>query len=856
MSKKPKYPLVMTSEGDKDIKKGKGKLKSMSPKAFLDAARPLHVGKNDRKLIDSFKGQIQRHDSLGQLKLYKDGKEDGRHRATASKELGVAKVPVIDYRKGRAEGGLILEDRYPTHYMPHVGRQVMQQGGEPQLTGEVGFLEDDQQAAPLPTFAQPQAQEVTQALDVARAAAQPKKEYAPFGVLPLKETDEGIEFDPYAGLLGTVTRPFKYFTETMSGQKPMDPTSDEAIRAATDLAGAIAGGATAFERPRGALASGPSRPGMGHNMPPEPIAPERVTNPLGMHSHAAEVARNLPQQKGTIEQMLAMIRNKPGVNPEEFHWSGIEQAFQPGQKVTGEEIASHFESKLPQVQETMYGGAEHELKYGSQDWSPQQWQNAIRRAEMNRDFDRAEALMSEWETSEGFGAGPKAPKYPDYVTPGGTNYREIVLHHPPSWKPEITEKYGRFGFTGPDGKFRDYWTKSEAEQAAKSFARGAGDFTESHHNEPNILGHLRMSDMQGPSGEKILNVHEFQSDWGQKARTHGVLTGKEAEDKATLIAKRDEVSQKITDLVKEIREGVKESLIGGGFNEDDASRMVEQQSPQRLASLFNKSAEAEYLKLLDESSTLHDDIAAVDSRKPAAPYVTSREGQHNTPGWTDLLIKRVMQEAEKGNYDKVVWDTPREQGARYHNMPKIVKGMEGYYGDVLPRRFKKVVPNIKLGEHRVGAPQTDIDFSLNNISDNVPGADTALWAAKEEHPDLNNMQLMRKLGIYDDFMIVEAAKRQITLPEVVIRPMGEDMFAVIDEESGATLGSFAEREEADAAANNYLGQMAEALIKQAEVKRPGFEMTPELKEHVRKGLPAYREGGEVEGAIHVAKNLR
>ena len=693
----------------------------------------------------------------------------------------------------------LLEDQYPTHYLPGVGRQVMANGGAP-VEGEVSFLEDDQ--APLPTFAQPQTQSVTQALDAARAV--PKKEYAPFGVLPLKETDEGIEFDPYAGLLGTVTRPAKYFYETMSGQKEMDPTSDEAIRAATDIAGAVTGGSTAFERPSGALAAGASRP---------VAETPRITNPLGMHSAAAEVARALPQQTGTIEQMLAMIKNK--VNPEELHWSGVSKAFEPGQKVTAEELASHFESKLPSIQETVYGDVEGAVK---------------------------------------------DPRYDDLHlrTRGGENYREIVLHHTPNWTPQIEEKYGRFGFTGPDNKYRDYWTRQEAEQAAKSMARTAGDFTESHHDEPNIIGHLRMSDMAGPEGEKILNVHEFQSDWGQKARKHGVITGKEAEDRAALIQQRNDLDKVIRDEYGKMKQEAIEKFKQAGFDEETSSKAVERQSPNSVAQLARGVEGVEnYNRLIEQRAQLYDDINAVSSRIPAAPYVSSREGQHNTPGWTDLLIKRVMQEAEKGGYDKVVWDTPREQGQRYMNMPNIVKGMKGYYGDVLPKRFKKVVPEAKLGEHDVGAPQTKIDFSLNHIKENVPGEEAKLWAAKEEHPDLNNEQLLRMTGLYTDFMIVEAAHRGITLPDVYVSKAWADegKFPVYDEDAGHSIGMFESLEEANAAANSYLEQKAEEAINSGHAKRPGFAMTPELKERVRKGFSAYRRGGEVEDAIDVAKSL-
>jgi hypothetical protein len=94
----------------------------------------------------------------------------------------------------------------------------------------------------------------------------PKKEYKPFGVLPLKEDESGIHFDPYSGALGSITRPAKYFYDTMSGKKEMDPTSEESIRNAVDLAGAVTLGAGAGEAPAGALRAGAIREG-GPNTP-------------------------------------------------------------------------------------------------------------------------------------------------------------------------------------------------------------------------------------------------------------------------------------------------------------------------------------------------------------------------------------------------------------------------------------------------------------------------------------------------------------------------------------------------------------------------------------------------------------
>ena len=183
----------------------------------------------------------------------------------------------------------------------------------------------------------------------------------------------------------------------------VDPMSDEGIKRTTDLAGIAMTGSFGGTKPAGALASGASReaeplmtktqsqaaakanweknPDPNFNSwqhkwnveegqkyrvaPPQKTEPlpvvqqkptgfqlpepyNRVTNPAGFYSHAAEAARALPQQKGTLEQMLAALKGY-GVKPEEIRWSGVEQAFADRPNVTSEELAQHFEQKLPKV---------------------------------------------------------------------------------------------------------------------------------------------------------------------------------------------------------------------------------------------------------------------------------------------------------------------------------------------------------------------------------------------------------------------------------------------------------------------------------------------------------------------------
>ena len=83
------------------------------------------------------------------------------------------------------------------------------------------------------------------------------------------------------------------------------------------------------------------------------------------------------------------------------------------------------------------------------------------------------------------------PKFEAYQTPGGENYREILMTAP---------DYG-------------------------ATAKGEKGFIGGHWDEPNVLAHMRVNDRTLPSGEKALHVEEWQSDWANEVRKQGKFRG-------------------------------------------------------------------------------------------------------------------------------------------------------------------------------------------------------------------------------------------------------------------------------------------------------------------------------------------
>jgi hypothetical protein len=96
-------PYPMEDKGkwwaNEDFAQRGGQIVTMSPDEFLSQVRPLEVDEASRDNIDDLKNMMQSGRKLDPLAIYADGKEDGRHRATAAKELGMDTIPVLDFRQ-------------------------------------------------------------------------------------------------------------------------------------------------------------------------------------------------------------------------------------------------------------------------------------------------------------------------------------------------------------------------------------------------------------------------------------------------------------------------------------------------------------------------------------------------------------------------------------------------------------------------------------------------------------------------------------------------------------------------------------------------------------------------------------
>jgi len=252
------------------------------------------------------------------------------------------------------------------------------------------------------------------------------------------------------------------------------------------------------------------------------------------------------------------------------------------------------------------------------------------------DIDEAQDALRQHLLDEGvIDIGSEGgPKYEDYTLPGNyTNYREVLTTLPPqklnysnSIRELTDEDKARLGVNeGVLAKVKDTWGYYPSREIAEmQLSSRLPQYSSSHFDEPNILAHTRLND-RIINGKKTLMVEEIQSDWHQAGRRKGYQgNGLTAAEKAEY----DALQKEADDLMQ------RKDLIIKNLPPEKMNRMRE----------------------------LSDKKAMETKGVPDAPFKKN---------WHELMMKQILNEAVKGDYDAIAFTTGKQQADRY-NLQKHV----------------------------------------------------------------------------------------------------------------------------------------------------------------------------------------
>jgi hypothetical protein len=355
---------------------------------------------------------------------------------------------------------------------------------------------------------------------------------------------------------------------------------------------------------------------------------------LGFYSAAKQAVDAIQQPKGTGAQFLAQISKTPGVKPDEIKWTGLDEFLQSKKSVTKAEVQEYLDKNRVQIKEVTLG-MPNESKAAAQtaddireileagqvmddDAANFIERYLAARSAGNRN-SQAESSLEEYLRNAGdmrtideieqiSKEMADSSKFSKYTLPGGENYREILLTLP-SKSPE---------------------------------------FKSQHFDQPNILAHLRVND-RVIDGKKTLFVEEVQSDWHQAGRKKGYSSpGMEEANRQSVIKAKNEFRNYEKTLAEKY--GLPPKMTATASIKD---RMNWQGN---LLTTISDEEKAVRSGLEDKIKSAEQTWAASTKGVPDAPFKTT---------WSDLSMKRVIQMASEGGYDRIAFTTGKTQAKRY-----------------------------------------------------------------------------------------------------------------------------------------------------------------------------------------------
>ena len=471
------------------------------------------------------------------------------------------------------------------------------------------------------------------------------------------------------------------------------------------------------------------------------------------YSALTRAIENAKQNKAPAEQWKGIIDNLPGVKQEEIEWSGVKQWLdnQEG-SVTREALADFLRQNEVQVEEVTLGeGFTDPDDYDpslrmldretdddgittievEDDDSGEQFTITVDEdagnvyvqgtggtfidvdAPMNRqsEQDAIEAIEKHLRdryarnTADSGIAGDT--HYEGYQTPGGKNYRELLLTLPAKtvlpdgWSVQQTPT-GRWGAYAPEGyRLNDtYDTEAEAESAARRqvpAAKVAG-FQSDHFDQPNILAHVRFNERTDADGNRVLFIEEVQSDWHQQGRKLGYDTPATRRE----IAQREQERQRAADAFSRVERDIRQR----------GQEVIEQAGPSREDAEL--AAQAADLRSLAERTGQREALDAVDT--PLARQAPESEGglPPDAPlkqSWPMLAMKRMIRYATENGFDRIAWTTGDQQADRY-DLSQQVDGVRvfapnsrgNYVVQIRPKR-ERDYENLPEGQRNVSREQ-------------------------------------------------------------------------------------------------------------------------------------------------------
>jgi len=550
----------------------------------------------------------------------------------------------------------------------------------------------------------------------------------------------------------------------------------------------------------------------------------------GLFSQASIASDNLQRKIGNADGFFNDLTGKGQVKPDELNAMGFKENFAGRNDVSRQEVQQFVNDNQVQIKETLLSNAEgyrRGTKFG--DYTLEGGDNY---RELLLQDNSSAGLLDELNLLNKQIGDAKVALRND--TPALLNVAEDMQRESDKFIGGDNTKENYDNYQRVNRELSDFQDgKLLSDEAAGKYINGARELIErrdelvkqkdnlpepfinsSHFDEPNILAHLRMKDRVDTDGNKTLLLEEVQSDLHQQGAESGYKNATPPPELALISAKAAQAQndfhsflEKNMDWQAAEKDWDKyEQLISSG----EGLRLKEIQT-EAVDELMNGDVSTEYNRQL---------INGV----PDAPFKTDDKSS-----WYNLALKRGLLEAVEGGYDKLALTTGRQQADRYD--------------------LSKQINEVRLG----GNEQSGFTVSAFDNNDNpvimqsidsldalpnLIGKDAAKSLVDQPLTDTTSGSARILAG--QDLSVGGEGMKQFydrTLPNALGKLVKQDGVKV--GESELPRASFEED-------NALLGELGLGKARASDTVH-SIDITPKMRERVKKGLPLFATGGAAIG---------
>lgn len=403
-------------------------------------------------------------------------------------------------------------------------------------------------------------------------------------------------------------------------------------------------------------------------------------------SALVENLEGVQQEKGSTQQWEGIVKNltQKGVKQEELDYYDLPEWIkeQGDISVTKQEIINYIKANELHVDEVEKGELSYisDLRKQYQDSVTKvndSWQDVTAKAEERtelmdkRDELRKQLLKAETENKP-------AVKYSKYQTPGGENYKELLITLPIE---EIQKRREKNGIP-------------------------ANGFKSSHFDEPNVVAHVRFNERSDKDGNKVLFIEELQSDWHQKGRKEGyAIRNPTFKDAQQFFGIRNEIWSQMADADKQayveemtsgeshVRAGVPDAPFKKSWTELSLKRMLRYAVDNGMDKIAWTTGEMQNARY-DLSKQVKEVTAKKwEDGRIGITFIDNNGERHTAGEFKENDLEEVV---GKELSQKIVSEHKSiEEGdiTTYKGLDLKVggKGMKGFYDEILPAAVNKLI---------------------------------------------------------------------------------------------------------------------------------------------------------------------